>query len=178
MLRVWELEVDISCAKADLINIKVGKNNVGWGWDDWKEGFVTNMGIITGVDGVRCKYIIHEINHRGRVAARDTKTDEERLIYLEPLNSPGYDTDNHAVWHEIYTWYIGTMVYNLIREFEENEYGKAAWLVLLHKYVVTDSESKRIGQAYQDVSLEPQQGLLYKNEHILLFEKYNAGFQA
>ena len=40
-------------AKSDPVEIKVGKINVGWGWDDWKERFFTKMGSVTGVDGVR-----------------------------------------------------------------------------------------------------------------------------
>ena len=64
----------------------MGKIDVGWVWDDWKDSFVTNMGITTGVDGVRCKYIIREIKPQGWVASRDSNTYEERLIYLVPLH--------------------------------------------------------------------------------------------
>ena len=38
------------------------------------------MGSTTDVDGVRRKYNIRNINPQGWVAARDAKTDEERLI--------------------------------------------------------------------------------------------------
>ena len=101
MLNVRELEVEVSCAKADPVEIKVGKIDVGWGWYDWKERFVTNMGSTTGVDGLRRKYIIHEIKPQVWVAARKAKTYEVRLIYLVPVHGPGYDTDNRAGWHKI-----------------------------------------------------------------------------
>ena len=55
MLSMCELEVDISYAKADPVEIKVGNINAGWRWDDWKERFDTKMGSTAGVDGVRCK---------------------------------------------------------------------------------------------------------------------------
>ena len=52
VLRVQELEMEVSCAKDDPVETKVGKIDVGWVWDDWKESFFTNMGSTTGVDGV------------------------------------------------------------------------------------------------------------------------------
>ena len=52
VLSMQELEVEVSCAKADPVDIKVGNINVRWGWGDCKERFVMNMGITTGVDGV------------------------------------------------------------------------------------------------------------------------------
>ena len=59
------------------------------------------MGGTTGVERVRCKYIIHNIKPQGWVAECDAKTDEYSLIYSVSLHGPGYATDNHAVWHEI-----------------------------------------------------------------------------
>ena len=67
----------------------MGKIDDVWVWDDLKERFVTNMGSTTGFDEVRCKYIIRNINPQGWVASRDSKTDEDRLVYLVPLHSPG-----------------------------------------------------------------------------------------
>ena len=52
----------MSCAKTNPVEIKVGNIDVVWGWDDWKDRFVTKMGSTTGVDGVHQKYIIHKIN--------------------------------------------------------------------------------------------------------------------
>ena len=76
----------MSCAKDDPVEIKVGKIGVGWGRCDWKERFVTNMGSTTGVDGLRRKYIIREIKPQVWVSARDSKTYEEKLIYLVPVH--------------------------------------------------------------------------------------------
>ena len=59
------------------------------------------MGITTGVDGVRRKNIIRNIKRQRWVAARNAKTDEERLIYSVPLHGPGHNTNNHNVWHDI-----------------------------------------------------------------------------
>ena len=112
---VQELEVEASCAKADPVEIKVGKVDIGWGWYGWKERFVTKMGSTAGVDGVRWRYIVREIKPRGWVAARDAKMDEDRLIYSVPLHGPSYDTDNHAMWHEIQNYYILTTAYEWIR---------------------------------------------------------------
>ena len=52
MLSVKELQVEVSCAKENLVVIKVGNIDVGWGLDDWNERFFINMGSITGFDGV------------------------------------------------------------------------------------------------------------------------------
>ena len=52
MLSVQKLEVEVSCAKSNPVEVKVGKFDVGWGWDDCKNRFVTKMGSTTGVDGV------------------------------------------------------------------------------------------------------------------------------
>ena len=109
---MWGLEVEVRCTKSDPVDIKVVKIDVGWGWDDLKERFVTNRGITTGVDGVRQKYIILKIKTQGWVAARDTKTDENSLIYSVTLHSHGYDTDNPAVRNEIQNCCIGTRGYN------------------------------------------------------------------
>ena len=67
------------------------------------------MGSTTCVDGVRQKYIIHKIKPLGLVAARNAKTDEERLIYLVPHHGLGYDTNNSDVWNEIQICCIRTM---------------------------------------------------------------------
>ena len=108
MLRVQEIEVEVSCAKSDAVEIKVGKIDVGWGWYDWKDCFFTKRQSTTGVDGVRQNYIIYKIKTQGWVAERDVKTDEEKLIYLVTLHVPAHDTYNRAVWHEIQNCYIGT----------------------------------------------------------------------
>ena len=79
----------------------MGNIDIGWRYDDWKDNFVTNMGITIGVDGVHRKYIISKINPQGWVAAHNAKTNEERLIYSVLLHGPGYDMDNRYVWHEI-----------------------------------------------------------------------------
>ena len=55
--------------------------------------------------GCICKYIICKIKPWEWVSACDAKTDEERLIYWVSLHSPGYDSDNRSVWHEIQNWY-------------------------------------------------------------------------
>ena len=136
------------------------------------------MGSTTRVDGVRRKYIISEINPQGWVASRDAKTDKERLIYSVLIHGPRYDTDNHAVWHEIQNCCIGTISYDWIREFEANKDGRAAWLALLKKYEGTNSKNKRIVLANQAISLNPQKDLFYKNKQTLLFAKYTAGLQA
>ena len=52
MLSVRELEVEVSCAKDDPVETKVGNIDVGQGWDDCKERFDTKIGITNGVDGV------------------------------------------------------------------------------------------------------------------------------
>ena len=83
-----------------------------------REVFLTKMGGTIGVDGVSFKYIIREINPRGLVAACDDKTDKERLIYLVTLHSPGYGTNNRAVWHNIKNCCISIAAYNCIRDFE------------------------------------------------------------
>ena len=108
VMRVQELEVEVSCAKADPVDIKVGKINDGWVWNDWNDRFVTELGSTTCVDGICCKYIIHEINPQLWVAARDAKTDEERLIYSVPLNGPKYDTDKCDMCHKIQNYCIWT----------------------------------------------------------------------
>ena len=159
MLSVRELEVEVSCAKADPVEIKVGKVDIGWGLYGWKKRFVTKMGSTAGVDGVRWRYIVRKIKPRGWVAARDAKTDEERLIYSVPLHGPMYDTDNRVVWHKIKNCCIGTTSYNWIREFEANEDVRAAWLALLQKYGGNDSENKLIVLDNQAILLHPQQGL-------------------
>ena len=107
-----ELEVEVSCAKYDPVEIKVGKIDAGWVWDYWKQSLVTKMGSTTGVDGIRWRYIIREVKAQGWVAVCDAKTDEERLIYLVPLHSPGYNTDNRAVWHKIQNCCIGNTAYD------------------------------------------------------------------
>ena len=89
----------------------------------------------------------------------------------------GYDTNNRAVWHEIQNCCIGTTSYDLIREVEENEDGRAACLVLIQKYEGTDLDNKCIILVNQAVLLKPQQGILYKNEHTFLFVKYTAVLQ-
>ena len=68
-----ELEVEVSCAKSNTVEIKVGNIDVEWGWDDLKERFVTNMRSMTRVDGLRRIYIIRDINPLGWVAACDTR---------------------------------------------------------------------------------------------------------
>ena len=75
------------------------------------------MGSTRGFDGVCRKYIIPEIKLQGWVAARDSKTDKERLIYSIPLHGTGYDTNNCAVWHEIQNCCTGNTSYDWIREF-------------------------------------------------------------
>ena len=85
------------CVKSDPVEIKVGNIDVRWGWNDWKDRFVTNMGSTTGVGGVRRKYIICKIKPQVWVASRDSKTDEERMIYLVPLHGPRSYADNRAV---------------------------------------------------------------------------------
>ena len=60
-----------------------------WVWDDLKERFVTNMESTTGSDEVFCNYIIRNINAQGWVASRDSKTDEDSLIYLVLLHCTG-----------------------------------------------------------------------------------------
>ena len=92
------------------------------------------MGITTGVDGVGSKYIIQKINPRGWVAARDAKTNEESLINLVPLHSPGYDIDNRTVWNNIQNCCIRTTAYNWIRGFEANKDNRVVWMALLQKY--------------------------------------------
>ena len=74
-MSVQELEVEASCTKADPVDIKVENIDVGQGYDDWKEKFVTKMGITTCVDGVHQKYTICKIKPQGWVAARDANTD-------------------------------------------------------------------------------------------------------
>ena len=69
-MSVQELEVEVSCAKDDPVEIKVGKIDVGQGWDDWKERFDTKIGITNGVDGVLQKYIICEIKSQEWIGAR------------------------------------------------------------------------------------------------------------
>ena len=171
VLSMQELEVEASCAKADPVDIKVGNIDVGRGWDDWKERFVKKIGSTTGVDGLSRKYIIHDINTQGWVAARDTKTDTDRIIYLVSLHGPGYNMETRGVWNEIQNCCIGTISYERISEFEANEDGRAAWLALLQKYKGKYSKNKRILLDNQAISLHPQQGLFYKNEHTFLFEK-------
>ena len=116
----------------------MSKIDVGYVWDDCKERFVTNIGSTTGLDGVRCKYIILDIKPQGWVASRDYKTDEERLIYLVPLHSHGYNTNNHTVWHDMNNCCIGTTAFKWIREFEANEDGRYMWMVLLQQHEVTN----------------------------------------
>ena len=101
VLSVRELEVEVSCAKSDPVDIKVVKIDVGWGWNEWKERFVAKMGSTTGVDGVLQKYITHKINPQGWVASCDTNTYEYRLIYSVTIHGIDYDTYNRAVWHKI-----------------------------------------------------------------------------
>ena len=47
VLSVLELDVEVICAKTEPVEIKVGKIDVGYGWDYWKDRFVKNMGSIT-----------------------------------------------------------------------------------------------------------------------------------
>ena len=91
----------MSCDKGDPVEIKVGKIDVGWGWYDWKGFLVTEVGSKIRFNGVRQRYIIHDIKTQGWVVACDAKTDKERLVYLVPLHGTGYNTDNHYVWHKI-----------------------------------------------------------------------------
>ena len=60
-----KLEVEVSCSKANPVEIKVGNIDAVWGWDDKKEKFVKKMGSTTYVDIVRRKYIINEIKPQG-----------------------------------------------------------------------------------------------------------------
>ena len=60
VMSVREMEVDISCTKVNPVEIKVGKVNVGWGWDDWKENFIIKivskkvlMGYVANISSVR-----------------------------------------------------------------------------------------------------------------------------
>ena len=115
------------------------------------------MGGTTGVDLLLHKNIICDIKPQVWVAARDAKTDEESWIYSVTIHGPGYDTHNRAVWDKIQNCCIRNTVYNWIREFEENEYGRATIL------------------ANKSISLQPQQFMLYKNEPTFSFEKYTAG---
>ena len=79
------------------------------------------MGIMTGVDGVRQKYIIRNIKPQLWVTACDAKTDEDILIYSVPLHFPGYDTNNRTVWHEIQSYCIRNTAYNWIGYCEANK---------------------------------------------------------
>ena len=151
VLSIQELEVEVSCAKYDPVEIKVVNIDVGLVLDDCKEIFVTKMGIRAGVDGLHRKYIICKINPQGWVAACNAKTDEERLIYSVLLHGPGYDTDNHSVWQEIQNCCIGTISYKFMREFDANKYVRSVWLALLRPYEGTNSENKRIVLANQDI---------------------------
>ena len=51
-------------------------------------------------------------------------------------------------------------------------------MVLLQQYEGTNSENKHIVLAKQAISLQPQQGLFYNNEHTFLLTKYTLGLQA
>ena len=89
------------------------------------------MGSTTVVDEICQKYINRNINSPGWVASRNSKTDEERSIYLVPLQGSEYDTNNRAVWHKIQKFFIRNTAYDWIKEFEAKKYGRAAWLALL-----------------------------------------------
>ena len=140
--------------------------------------FVANMGSTTVFDEVRLKYIICNIKPQVWVASRDSKTDEDILIYSVPLLVTGYNTNNHTVWHNIQNFCIETTSYNWIREFEANEDFRSMWLVLLRNYEGKNLENKHIVIANQAILLHPQQRLFYKNEHTFLFTKFNSCLQA
>ena len=136
------------------------------------------MGGTTGVDLLLHKNIICDIKPQVWVAARDAKTDEESWIYSVTIHGPGYDTHNRAVWDKIQNCCIRNTVYNWIREFEANEYGRSMWMVLIQHYEETNSENKHVVLSIQAISLHPQPRLFYKNEHTFLFTKYTSCLQA
>ena len=48
VLSLRELEVEVDCAKANPVEVKVGKIDTGWRWHNWEELFVTMMGSMMG----------------------------------------------------------------------------------------------------------------------------------
>jgi len=133
-------------------------------FDVFEEKFINLLARCKGARHTSLRYVVRPENPPDEFA-----DEEERRMFEIELAGPGFASDNRAVYRKLKAVLIDTPGYTWIKQFDEREDGRAAFLAWQEHYNGRGERSKRLKLAQNRV-----ENVFYKSESSLPFEKVSA----